>query len=55
VRQLFEKTKNPCFAGVLLNSNWLRGLDLNQRPSGYEPDMAHKAKLEFIFLTIPDK
>ena len=21
-----------------LPSNWLRGLDLNQRPSGYEPD-----------------
>ena len=20
------------------DSNWLRGLDLNQRPSGYEPD-----------------
>lgn len=22
----------------LHNRNWLRGLDLNQRPSGYEPD-----------------
>ena len=23
---------------VLIEENWLRGLDLNQRPSGYEPD-----------------
>jgi hypothetical protein len=22
----------------LCKSSWLRGLDLNQRPSGYEPD-----------------
>ena len=37
----------PVFAGgpilkVIMNDgprlNWLRGLDLNQRPSGYEPD-----------------
>ena len=33
-----RKQKNPAFAGVLLSLNWLRGLDLNQRPSGYEPD-----------------
>jgi len=31
-----RKQKTPAFAGVLLNSNWLRGLDLNQLPSGYE-------------------
>ena len=33
---MVEKTsfiKNSCFFG-----KWLRGLDLNQRPSGYEPD-----------------
>ena len=23
---------------ILLRQSWLRGLDLNQRPSGYEPD-----------------
>jgi hypothetical protein len=31
-----EVIKKPCFSAGLLN--WLRGLDLNQGPSGYEPD-----------------
>jgi hypothetical protein len=26
------------FNGSGLKKSWLRGLDLNQRPSGYEPD-----------------
>ena len=30
-----QKTRPPSRAGFL---NWLRELDLNQRPSGYEPD-----------------
>jgi len=34
-----EQQKTPAFTGISLLSNWLRGLDLNQRPSGYEPDV----------------
>ncbi len=30
-----KKSKNLKFRTVRI---WLRGLDLNQRPSGYEPD-----------------
>jgi hypothetical protein len=30
-------TKESCSRSIPLR-NWLRGLDLNQRPSGYEPD-----------------
>ena len=26
------------YAALIRERNWLRGLDLNQRPSGYEPD-----------------
>ena len=33
-----EQQKTPAFTGISLLSNWLRGLDLNQRPSGYEPE-----------------
>jgi hypothetical protein len=29
--------KKSCSRSIPLR-NWLRGLDLNQRPSGYEPD-----------------
>jgi|GEM_PF-3233429 hypothetical protein len=28
----------PCAVASAQQVNWLRGLDLNQRPSGYEPD-----------------
>ena len=34
--QYFEHKKNAMFIHYL--KNWLRGLDLNQGPSGYEPD-----------------
>ena|GEM_PF-3028164 len=41
-QSLFRKSRKPLsrnpreqFPGV---SNWVQGLDLNQRPSGYEPD-----------------
>jgi hypothetical protein len=33
-----RKQKTLLLQGVLLNSNWLRGQDLNIRPSGYEPE-----------------
>ena len=32
------KTKNLRSLSTAETLNWLRGLDLNQRPSGYEPD-----------------
>ena len=32
-----KKGRNPAVP-ALNSSNWLRGVDLNQRPSGYEPD-----------------
>jgi hypothetical protein len=32
------KRRNPLQLRKLQRANWLRGLDLNQRPSGYEPD-----------------
>jgi len=35
LKQKKSANKTIGFIGV---SNWLRGLDLNQRPSGYEPD-----------------
>ncbi len=31
-------TKEKLLAQHSVEKNWLRGLDLNQRPSGYEPD-----------------
>jgi hypothetical protein len=31
-------TKEKAARAAFLQKNWLRGLDLNQRPSGYEPD-----------------
>ena len=34
---------------------WLRGPDLNQRPSGYEPDelpLLHPAKIIFIYIEL---
>jgi hypothetical protein len=36
-RRDFRTTKTPVFTGGSLLLNWLRGLDLNQLPSGYEP------------------
>jgi len=36
LKQKKSANKTIGFIGV---SNWLRGLDLNQRPSGYEPEM----------------
>jgi hypothetical protein len=41
ILDLFSKRKGLLLVGKPLSSNslnWLRGLDLNQRPSGYEPD-----------------
>jgi hypothetical protein len=32
------QTRTCEFTGARAEKNWLRGLDLNQRPSGYEPD-----------------
>jgi hypothetical protein len=47
-RHIFSHTNVKSAAGILKNvsaiscrhsaKDWLRGLDLNQRPSGYEPD-----------------
>src|SRR5476649_1769894 len=34
-RKSFNKKPSEVFLRV---SNWVQGLDLNQRPSGYEPD-----------------
>src|SRR6266536_910430 len=33
-----KEQRSPLFAGISLLLNWLRGQDLNLRPSGYEPD-----------------
>ena len=33
-----SKNANPWMSGFAFLDLWLRGLDLNQRPSGYEPD-----------------
>jgi hypothetical protein len=39
---------DDCSSRNLLNQKfWLRGLDLNQRPSGYEPGVAHRADGRF--------
>jgi len=35
IRNFFNKKPLEVFPGV---SNWVQGLDLNQRPSGYEPE-----------------
>ena len=38
---VLENAKGQLYIGdrtPQLRENWLRGLDLNQRPSGYEPD-----------------
>jgi hypothetical protein len=32
--------------------NWLRGLDLNQRPSGYEPERFHIIHHIYLILTL---
>ena len=33
-----QKSKKPLKIKGLMNESWLRGQDLNLRPSGYEPD-----------------
>jgi len=43
-----KQQKTPAFTGVSLHLNWLRGLDLNQRPSGYEPDANHSRRTRII-------
>lgn len=33
-----QKSKKPLIIKGLVHNSWLRGQDLNLRPSGYEPD-----------------
>jgi hypothetical protein len=34
---LVTKSKKTAYAGSPLSGHWLRGVDLNHRPLGYEP------------------
>ena len=34
---LVTKSRKAAYAGSPLSSHWLRGVDLNHRPLGYEP------------------
>jgi hypothetical protein len=45
---LVTKSRQAAYAGSPLNGHWLRGVDLNHRPLGYEP-----FKLSLIWCNLP--